>query len=500
MLFRRTNRYGYSRYYGGGGPAWILRILVTLAVIIALVVGGVTWSMQKYMVYTAEGGHLEFPWNKPNLEKPGEGMPDPEQDLVVDLPDSSEEGDTSASVSGDVSLPGDGSASESGDVTPPADESQPGDASASQGDASQPDQSVQPEESQPAQPTEETKKPGMLGGLAAWFSNLFSSQPATTEPPQDTSDVSSSVEPEGETSAPGDDSAEGDTSTTAPVDQPKPEEKPVKRPDPLREGILVQHVSMGDFGSGYARGDVQDAGGNGLMLFMKESGGRLNYPTELELADELDARSDSSAINRLKETLEDLKSDGLYTIAYVDCFQDANAEGLDGDVLLDSDGDPWYDGDDRCWADPASETYQQYLLGIVEELTELGYDEIVLRNAGYPVNGDLDNINEEQYQAEQMAKTLKSFYGKLAKAMKGKKTLLSVVTSSKTIYDGADADMGHNLDDLRQLGGRLWVEADADEVDELNKRLEKANFPENALGVLTDDLNNEYDWCQMNVD
>lgn len=505
MLFRRTNRYGYSRYYGGGGPAWILRIIVTLAVIIGLVAGGVVWSMQKYMVYTEEGGHLELPWSKKENVDEGDDLPDPEDDLIVDLPDSSEEEDGSQSQA-DESAPVDESLPEVDEVTEPEDVS-PEEEGSGSGEVSEAEQSgeasVEPEEStqsepeqfaEPEQPVEQ--QPGLWERFTAWLKSLFAASEPAAQPEKPEQEEPSSVgdaDQSGEGTA-----AEGDTSADAQNnDAPT---VPVVRPDPLSGGLLVQHVSMGDFGSGFAKGDVQNVKGNGLMLFMKESGGRLNYPTELELAKELNVQSDANGVSGIKNTLASLKSEGLYTIAYVDCFQDAKAEEWNGDALLDRDGDPWYDSDDRCWADPASEKYQDYILGIIEELAEVGFDEIVLKNACYPVSGSTGTIREEQYQPEQFAETLNAFYGKLGAAVKDKDTLLSIVTSKKTIRDGKDAGIGHTLEGLRQLGGRLWVDVDGDQAEELNRKLEEANFPENSLGVLTGRLDSENSWCQMNID
>ena len=57
MIFRRTDKYGYSRYYGGGGPAFVIKVVVSLLLVAALVIGGAAFAMQRYMVYTENGGH-----------------------------------------------------------------------------------------------------------------------------------------------------------------------------------------------------------------------------------------------------------------------------------------------------------------------------------------------------------------------------------------------------------------------------------------------------------
>lgn len=472
MLFRRTDKYGYSRYYGGGGPLWILRIIVTLLVILALVVGGVTWSLQKYMVYTAQGGHLELPWSKGD-ESAEPDLPDPNEDLIVDVPDSSQEGDTSqpgdVSQSGDTSEPGD--VSQGGDASAPGDVSQTGDASTS-GDESQPGDASTPAEG----------KPGLWQRFAAWFNGLFASKPAPV--PDESQPVDGSQ---------GGDVSQGDGSVSE-TDEP---DAPVTAP--LKGGLLIQHVSMGDFGSGHGKGVVNNHKGNGIMLFMKESGGKLNYNSKLDLARSMKTYSDTSTANKLEATLAGLKEEGLYALAYVNCFQDGKMENHEDLALHDEDGDAWYDGD-RTWADPANEEYQDYIVGIVKDLAELGYDEVVLRNAAYPVKGSLDSIDEAQYDPAAFADTLNAFYAKLAEAVKDTDTLISVTVTQEVITSGSDAVTGQTLDGLRQLGGRLWVEADKDEAEDLSKALDQAGFPENALGVLTDRITADNSWCQMNVD
>lgn len=477
MLFRRTDKFGYSRYYGGGGPLWILRIIVTLAVIFGLVIGGVAWSLQKYMVYTEEGGHLELPWSKKDEDK--DKLPNPEDDIIIDIPDASQEGDGEESESPDQSQ-------DVSDISQLPDASQEGEQSEAPDASQEGEQSEAPDHSQdtpaPAEP-----KPSLWQRFTAWLGGLFSS-----DKPDKPADNKGDTSQGGDTSA---ESSAGDASQSA----AEPDAPPAPAPAPLKGGILVQHVSMGDFGSGHGAGVVKNHKGNGIMLFMKESGGRLNFNASSKLAHDFKTYSDSNVTNGLKKSLEKLKADGYYTVAYINVFQDGAMEKRKDYALLDEDGDSWYDGE-RNWADPANTDYQGYIVDIVKELAALGYDEIVMKNAAYPTNGDLNSINPSQYNTAAFTDTLSVFYGKLAEAVKDTDTLLSVHVTKDVVTKGEDKTTGQTLDAVKKLGGRVWVEAKADEADALAKTLTDAGFPENALGLLTNKITADVSWCQMNVD
>lgn len=114
MLFRRTNRYGYSRYYGNGGTIWrIVKIILFLLVIAALIVGIALWGLQRYVVYDETGTHLVLPWMSQEEDTPGgESLTGGEESSSQLLPEVIIEDESSSDVP-----PEEGGASSSG-VTP----------------------------------------------------------------------------------------------------------------------------------------------------------------------------------------------------------------------------------------------------------------------------------------------------------------------------------------------------------------------------------------------
>lgn len=59
---RRRDRYGYHTYYGGGGPSPVIKVIVIVLAVVVLSLILDHLGLQRYMVYSSDGGKLELPW------------------------------------------------------------------------------------------------------------------------------------------------------------------------------------------------------------------------------------------------------------------------------------------------------------------------------------------------------------------------------------------------------------------------------------------------------
>lgn len=389
MLFRRTNRYGYSRYYGNTGNILrIVKIILFFAVVLAVAAGLVIWGMQKYVFYDAEGAHLVLPWQSSEADSPEGG----------DGNDAQFPGSGSSSLTLPEVIVGDGSAS-SGGVTP-------------EGDGS-----------------------------------------------------ASGVTPEGDGSASG------------------------VVPEPVvLEQLLAQHLSKSQLKSASAARSLEKAKANAAFAYLKESSGALNFCTENELAVSLgvSASPASDGSDATLNAIADLQEKGYKVVAYVDCFRDKTLGAKTDYAILTTGGSRWKDGNGSRWASPSNQTVQDYLCALVQELAAAGVDEIVLNHAAYPTSGNVDNIAEENDKTE----VVTAFYQKLAAAVAGSDTIVSVYSDETTITTGANAVSGQTLEAIKLLGGRVWVSGAAD-PEALQAALEEAGIDGSALCLLTSALDTE---------
>lgn len=388
MLFRRTNRYGYSRYYGNAGNILrIVKIILFVVVVLALGVALAVWLLRPYVTYDAEGAHLNLPWAAVTEEDGSSSGTEPE--VLV------EDGSGSSAAVPEVIV-----------------DQEDADASASEEGSS----AVAPEEDE--------------------------------EPDTDEGRVSAAL-----------------------------------------TQLLGQHVGKTNLKSGYSPSTLWAAGANAALIYLKESSGSLNFFTENALATQLgvvtalDTDEDGNRYDAILTAAADLQEEGYYTVAYVDCFRD-KALGTDTDyAILTADGSCWTDRADAPWASPSNEDVQDYLVSLVTEIAEAGFDEVVLRNAAYPTLGDTDAIADDSDKTE----VITAFYEKLIDALADYDIVLSVYTDETTITTGENALSGQTLTELSRLGGRLWVN-DATDADALEAALTEAGFGENTLCLVVDDL------------
>ncbi len=389
MLFRRTDKYGYSRYYGNGGPALVVRIILTVLVALAIVLGAATLILQRYMVYTENGGHLELPWKN---KKPSTSQVDPLPLVDESAQQGDDEGDKSETTQPDASLP--------------------------------------------------------------------------------------------------EEKGEGDTSA---------QNTPVQISANARElkgGLLLEHVSIGDVTNNYASGTLRDAKANGIMLFMKESGGTLNYASGLALAGELNVSASSDKGSKIQSEVTSLQENDYYALAYLNGFDDAKLSGKDDYALKSTDGGTWSDGAGVDWVDPANEDAQKYLADIVSDMADMGFDEVVLYCASFPYGKNADKVDTD---ADREA-VITAFYQQLATVSEEKDITISLVADPDVIL-GEESTSGQTLDNLKLLGGRVWVMAEeADDPDALSEALKSAGFQENALGLISDSLKLDSTYPWLNLD
>lgn len=154
--------------------------------------------------------------------------------------------------------------------------------------------------------------------------------------------------------------------------------------DLAKETLKAVEVTPQALLSGSAAEQVESAGGNAVLVTMKNDDGTLNYVSEVELAVSLNASGSDPAVNR---AIQELVQGDCYTIARVSCFRDEILGGINSYALLSNSGYRWRDFNGIRWSCVGKSATRDYITAICAELAELGFDEILLTNCGYPPNG-----------------------------------------------------------------------------------------------------------------
>ena len=197
-------------------------------------------------------------------------------------------------------------------------------------------------------------------------------------------------------------------------------------------------------------------GYDGVILPMKTADGALGYVSALPLAADAGASSGDPYRNEVLRALND--TPGLYTVAQVSCLRDsALVREEPGLSLHRVSGSPWLDESRQGWLDPAQPQVQSYLIGLCRELAQLGFDEILLTDCGFPTQGDLDSLRA----VEEKEETLETFCRQLQGALADTPVTLSVMGQRDSVT--ADPVSGQTTALLATFG-RVWTQAEDQEA------------------------------------
>lgn len=240
--------------------------------------------------------------------------------------------------------------------------------------------------------------------------------------------------------------------------RPEPTPTPESSPEPSArpERILPVELPREALYDGSAAELVTEGGGTAALFDMKGDTGELAWVSDEPLAIAARVSGDDPAVN--VATKAAAGEDGVYRIARVSCFKDDHLSDADTSLaILTNSGYRWTDSEKVHWVSPTSPTVQAYLASLCRELAGLGFDEILLDNAGYPTKGKLGYIKKgEAYDAEQFESVISSFYREVADALEGTGVVLSVV------YDGESTALSGQSEEAIRAAGAMAVTRNED--------------------------------------
>ena len=218
------------------------------------------------------------------------------------------------------------------------------------------------------------------------------------------------------------------------------------------EALRAAELPLSAVQDGTAQDQLEQAGADALILEMKDSQGDLAWQSGESLAALV--TTGGEAVNA---ALEEWNRGDVYTIARVCAFRDNTLPYQDNRVALKAGYGNWRDEEKLRWLDPDSETARAYIVGLCRELAQLGFDEILLTDCGFPTQGDLDSLRA----VEEKEETLETFCRQLQGALADTPVTLSVMGQRDSVT--ADPVSGQTTALLATFG-RVWTQAEDQEA------------------------------------
>jgi len=130
---------------------------------------------------------------------------------------------------------------------------------------------------------------------------------------------------------------------------------------------------------------------NAAVIDIKEVDGKVVFDTQSKLIDELG--TEVVIVPNLKEVVERLHKENIYTIARIVVFKDGFLSKIKPELALKNrQGRLWKDWAGRTWLDPASKEVWDYHIELAKEAIKIGFDEINFDYVRFPSDGDISQI------------------------------------------------------------------------------------------------------------
>lgn len=233
--------------------------------------------------------------------------------------------------------------------------------------------------------------------------------------------------------------------------------QPTATPERQEEfrGITLEGTALYD---GTAQAQSQQAGANAVIFDMKADDGSLAYISQQKIAQTAGVCAEDPAINA---AIQLVNSGELYTVARVSCFRDNTIPRWNNDWAVRGSGGNWRDEGNSRWLSVGNAEARAYVVGICQELAGLGFDEILLDNCGYPVQGRVERISTgEDYDPEQLTGPVEQFFQELQTALADYPEVKVSVVTTPQMLSGVGDTSGLTLTLLEEYSVRVLAAAD----------------------------------------
>ena len=236
---------------------------------------------------------------------------------------------------------------------------------------------------------------------------------------------------------------------------------PEEKPSSLRE-VKELHARM--VGSLVLKRDpektLESTPEEDIVIEVKRVNGSITYASEANIPEEVDVTGGETMTN-----LKAILAGDKYVVGRMSTFCDSYFVRAYRDAALCRDnGGYWYDADSRTWLDPTHPQTTAYITALCEELTALGFDELMLDHFAYPVTGNtaaIDGLAQTDREA-----VLADFVAALRANLPADTVLGIVLRNDLSAEDGINAELITTYFDRVYVASHVDITALREELGE----------------------------------
>jgi len=204
--------------------------------------------------------------------------------------------------------------------------------------------------------------------------------------------------------------------------------------------------------------------GNALMLEMKPRSGNLMWYSNTPLAINYGISVYNETTTYINDIITSLKSGEhpVYLIAKISCCIDSALPARCTTVSLLNNYGGYFSNSDGIWLDPYNQQVRSYIVDMVRELYDMGFDEVVLADVMAPAleEGETVQYSTQLSTTPTAAGGVNAFAISVAKQLEDREGVLSICVNSKAALTGTDGTTGQNGPLFFKLYDRVYLETD----------------------------------------
>lgn len=220
--------------------------------------------------------------------------------------------------------------------------------------------------------------------------------------------------------------------------------------------VPAEAVAAGE--TGLYQDVMAQYGANALVLEVRPESGQLVYPSAAETA----VSFGLSGSFDLQSLVTSLKDSGVYLAAQISCCVDDLLASRNPLITLrNASGGVFADESGRMWLDPYNTTVRDYTAALIEELADMGFDEVVLSNAAHPVTEEPLVYSEALSSTPTPLAAVCGFARAVTAAAKDSGARIDALLSPDTVHGSGADTTGQDLTLFGKVFDRLCAEADS---------------------------------------
>lgn len=190
---------------------------------------------------------------------------------------------------------------------------------------------------------------------------------------------------------------------------------------------------------------LKETEANSLVIDVKDYTGQISF--EVYDKNISDFGSVDIRVKDMRNFLNELHKDGVYTIARIAVFQDPfYVKKRPESAVKDLKGNIWKDRKGISWVDPNNKEYWKYIVDIGKEAYNAGFDELNFDYIRYPSDGDMKNISYPYSSTTSKSLVLKNFFSYLRESFKDSDVKISADIFGMTTNARGDMGIGQILE------------------------------------------------------